>query len=128
MSGSHGKAGDISNVYVRVYGKLRWSRPSEVEHIVRRGNGARVSPKEASHHVRSRTCTLERRVRCSLRYSPCVTCSRARVGHSLPFFFCDLDMANDYDIDATELLETYGESVVHSDSRQADLVSYQTFS
>lgn len=130
MSGSHGKAGDISNVYVQVYGKLRRSRPSEVEHIMRIGNGAAglVSPKEASHHVRSRTCTLERRVRCSLRYSHCVTCSRARVGHSLPFLFCDLDMANDYDIDATELLETYGEIVVHSGSLQADLVSYQTFS
>ena len=31
-----------------------------------------------------------------------------RVGLLLPFFIRDLDMANDYDIDATELLETYG--------------------
>lgn len=38
----------------------------------------------------------------------CDTCSPARKGSAQLFIFPSLEMANDYDLDATELLETYG--------------------
>ena len=50
-------------------------------------------------------------IRCSglkLLLSATLTCSHARAGHLQPFSLLFLNMANDYDIDATELLETYG--------------------